>query len=601
MEDFMDRVSDLSRALNVTLLDKIINFFKQQAIGYLLKPIKKMLWDYLWKLLPDWWSMFKAVFRGIWNGMKALGKALWKVFKFVGKLVWKTFKAVYKVAKAALSGVIKLIHGLLSGIWKGLTSILSLLWKALTAIFRFAGQAIAAIFRAFMKTKVGKFLGKIGRAIGNAVSKVAGAVGKVFKGVGKAIDKVKGAVKKGVEKLKGAFKKGLKKVVKVIKDTIKKVAKKIFNMVKNTVKKLVTKIAKKLGLKIGKKIASKGLMAALKMGAKKIMGFFKKWVGKIIKKIAVKLLQMAGINAVPGIGQIISVCMMIYTIVDTIVTFWEVYKFMKENPQAWDYMKEQVVIWAKTAFNFVDDMLKIGKVWFKKIFIDGPKKIAKAYSHALNFLFNPISAGKRHAKQLIYQAQLNKIRDAGIERMKSSPRKDWLDFVNKNYKKNTAQINALRAKADPLTQAIEKESDSWWPNNKKISKWLEERQEYFLQMMKLSAQIGIFELSKEAQAQAERIIEGRILRAEAHKKLMEKLAEHRKQIRLSYAGKKINLQELGKIMAENRRKQEEFDADVRSFVKDTESRAMEFIQKLEDFQTDDPGYDKSELDDEDED
>lgn len=80
---------------------------------------------------------------------------------------------------------------------------------------------------------------------------------------------------------------------------------------------------------------------------------------------------------------------------------------------------------------------------------------------------------------------------------------------------------------------------------------------------------------------------------------MEKLAEHRKQIRLSYAGKKINLQELGKIMAENRKKQEEFDADVRSFVKDTESRAMEFIQKLEDFQTDDPGYDKSELDDED--
>lgn len=64
---------------------------------------------------------------------------------------------------------------------------------------------------------------------------------------------------------------------------------------------------------------------------------------------------------------------------------------------------------------------------------------------------------------------------------------------------------------------------------------------------------------------------------------MEKLAEHRKQIRLSYAGKKINLQELGKIMAENRKKQEEFDANVRSFIKDTESRAMEFIQKLEDF------------------
>lgn len=120
-------------------------------------------------------------------------------------------------------------------------------------------------------------------------------------------------------------------------------------------------------------------------------------------------------------------------------------------------------------------MLKIGKVWFRKIFIDGPKKVAKAYSHAVNFLLNPISAGKRHAKQLIYQAQLNKIRDAGIERMKSSPRKDWLDFVNKNYKKNMAQINALRAKADPLTARIEEESDSWWPNNKKIAKWLEER------------------------------------------------------------------------------------------------------------------------------
>ena len=82
---------------------------------------------------------------------------------------------------------------------------------------------------------------------------------------------------------------------------------------------------KKLGINIAKKIAKKKAKSLLMMGAKKIIGFFKKWVLKFIAKLASKILGAAAVNAIPILGQIISVCMMIYTIVDTIVMFWDVY------------------------------------------------------------------------------------------------------------------------------------------------------------------------------------------------------------------------------------------------------------------------------------
>ena len=53
--------------------------------------------------------------------------------------------------------------------------------------------------------------------------------------------------------------------------------------------------------------------------------------------------------------------MMIYTIVDTIVMFWDVYNFMKENPEAWTFMKEKVAEWAAKAFSFMKDLLAFGK------------------------------------------------------------------------------------------------------------------------------------------------------------------------------------------------------------------------------------------------
>lgn len=87
--------------------------------------------------------------------------------------------------------------------------------------------------------------------------------------------------------------------------------------------------------------------------------------------------------------------MMIYTIVDTIVMFWDVYNFMKENPEAWTFMKEKVAEWASKAFNFTKDLLEFGKKLFRKIFIDGPKMLAKGVAHALNFVANPFSRAKR--------------------------------------------------------------------------------------------------------------------------------------------------------------------------------------------------------------
>ena len=87
--------------------------------------------------------------------------------------------------------------------------------------------------------------------------------------------------------------------------------------------------------------------------------------------------------------------MMIYTIVDTIVMFWDVYNFMKENPEAWTFMKEKVAEWAAKAFSFMKDLLAFGKNLFRKIYIDGPKMLAKGVAHMLNFVANPFSRAKR--------------------------------------------------------------------------------------------------------------------------------------------------------------------------------------------------------------
>ena len=94
--------------------------------------------------------------------------------------------------------------------------------------------------------------------------------------------------------------------------------------------------------------------------------------------------------------------MMIYKIVDTIVMFWDVYNFMKENPEAWTFMKEKVAEWASKAFNFMKDLLAFGKKLFRKIFIDGPKKLAKGVAHMLNFIANPFSRVKRAIQEAQY-------------------------------------------------------------------------------------------------------------------------------------------------------------------------------------------------------
>lgn len=183
--------------------------------------------------------------------------------------------------------------------------------------------------------------------------------------------------------------------------------------------------------------------------------------------------------------------MMIYTIVDTIYTFYEVYKFMKEEPAAWDFIKEEVAKWAAKAFNFIDGLRKKGKQLFYKLFIDGPKKLAKKVAHLYNFLLNPLSSAEKMLKNAAYARELIAIRDKNLIALNAMEEKKRAEFLKSNTKKLLEKVESLRSRAEKLTIKIEKEQSSWWPSNKKIIGWIDERQSIYRQMMDFASRVGL--------------------------------------------------------------------------------------------------------------
>ena len=121
---------------------------------------------------------------------------------------------------------------------------------------------------------------------------------------------------------------------------------------------------KKIGLGVAKKMAKK---KAKKMGMKILINFVKKFAVKLILKLSTKIAATAAVNVIPILGQIISICMMIWTIVDTIMMVWDIYKLFKENPGLMDIVKEQVAEWASKAFSFFKDLAKWAANFFSNI------------------------------------------------------------------------------------------------------------------------------------------------------------------------------------------------------------------------------------------
>lgn len=185
----------------------------------------------------------------------------------------------------------------------------------------------------------------------------------------------------------------------------------------------------------------------MKVAAKKLMGFLKKWIVKIIKKLVMKLAGATAVNAIPILGQIISAGMIIYNVIDTIITFWQLYTFFKENPAAFDYIKEEIVKFVKKSLNFIDGLCKAGKEFFIKYFIEGPKKMAKLYAHGLNFLLNPFSTMERLQKRAKYANELLKIRNEELEALAKLSAEERTKLINKRWKSNIKEINALQNKA----------------------------------------------------------------------------------------------------------------------------------------------------------
>lgn len=586
----MDMSKKIYKAIHKSLLQRIFEYFKGKLVKRLLTPIKDRIIGAIKKMIPNWLKSFGDIINKFFQKVKSTVKLVFKGIMRAFKWIWRTFKKVFGWFKKAFGKIVSMIKNAIKGIFKALTNIFKWAAKALRAIYRFAKNGIKAISKLFKKGGIKKLFKALGSKIKGAFNKLKNGVKSLKNGVKNALSKGNNFFKNALSRVKNAMKNAAKKIGKAIKNVIAKVVKKVFTVVKNTTKKIVQKIMKKLGINIAKKIAKKKAKSLLMVGAKKILGFFKKWVLKFIAKLAAKILGAAAVNAIPILGQIISVCMMIYTIVDTIVMFWDVYNFMKENPEAWTFMKEKVAEWATKAFSFMKDLLAFGKKLFRKIFIDGPKKLAKGIAHMLNFVANPFSRAKRAIQESQYIKQLEEIKKERFKLFNSLDNDAKKKLFDESFKKSMQTLESIRLKADSLTKDIKEEQDSWWPNNSKVMKLMANRQELFKKMMELASTFGLEDFSSKTCAKATAIFDNYQKKEAERKRLAEELAKHRKEMALKYANKRIDIEALQKICKDQQDKQNAFNADIEAFTQETSDRANALMDQLQlqlDGETDD--------------
>lgn len=518
-------------------------------------------------------TKFTDKVKSVTNGLKAAFKLIWKVIRKTIKIAWKGFQI-------ALKGITTSIKLFLKGLWTGLKAawvLIKMLLSGIWKFMKFIGKGLGKI----LDKITGNVFSKIGKAVGKVFDKLKSKLSKIRNAFRKGLDKIKNFFKKGLDKIKNAIKNAAKKVVDAIKKAVKKVIKKIVSAIKNFVKKIVKTIAKKIGKMFAKKVAKKAAQSLLKVAAKKLMGFLKKWIIKIITKFIIKMAGSTAVNAIPILGQIISAGLIIYNVIDTIITFWQLYTFFKENPAAFDYIKEEIVKFVKKSLNFIDGLCKAGKEFFIKYFIEGPKKMAKLYAHGLNFLLNPFSTMERLQKRAKYANELLKIRNEELEALAKLSAEDRAKLINKRWKSNIKEINALQNKAQTYTDKITSEEKSWWPSSKSIVGWMDARQAYFRLMARLAAQIGLTDFSKEAVKQADDMKEQIEREAAERERLRKQLEARRKELRLKYSNKRIDLDALNEICQKWRSEQNMFTKSVEELKNNISSKSAHCCEILE--------------------
>lgn len=588
-QDRLDRISGyLSEILKKvskkeSFFEKIINFFKKKLFfKALIDPLKNIMSSLAMPFLMKFFSAISKTVEKITkfvvdvkDRLIAFGNLLLDFFKLVGKSLkfavkkafqafkslfsatMKGFKAIFNFVKPLFSGLKSILKASLDGIRRGLAWGFGKLKNS--KFVKHIGEKLRK-FTSKAKNLAAKVLRPL-KTLGKFIAKPFQFVGNLFKGISSGISRIKQFGKNIVKSIANLG----KNIKKAIVGKMKSLGKRIVGFAKKAMKKILGKFAGQL-----KSIGSKFIAKMMKSRVKKI-------VSKILARFVVG--QAVG-SSFPGVGNLIMLLISTYmTVKDCIEIFNDIKDFLDKNPEVANAIKDGISEVISKAHDFFDAICSFGKKLFNKIFVEGPKKLAKAFTHALNFISNPFSARDLSNARNAQEAELISIRDEEFAKLAKMPNEERIKLLDKLLVENEAKIEDLRAKAIDLTKKISEEEDRWWPSSKKILQLTTQRHELFKQMARFAAQAGLSDFTKQAFKDArdtQKNAELRKAKILARKEKMQAIEE----MSARYKNKSIDLEALANLCKEQVKKLGDFKNSVQDFNDELASKAQNYIFQL---------------------
>lgn len=566
-----------------SFFEKMLKFFTKQVLfKTVIDPLKNILFGLL---APFFKSIFPSVSKAIEKITNLINNIKERLVAF-GNLVLDFFKLVGKGLKFAVKKAFQIFKKLFDATMKGFKAIFNLIKPLFSGLKSILKAGIIGIKRGLLwgwnKLKNSKFGKYIGEKLGKLTSKAKNIAAKVLKPL-KAFGKFIGKPFKFVGNFFKRIGSGISKIKQFGKNAIKSIAnigKNLKNAVVGQVKKLGKKIAgfaKKAMKRIFSRLGSKLKTIGTKFIAKLMKTRVKKIVTKILARFAVG--QAVG-STFPGVGNIIMALISTYmTIKDCIEIFNDIKDFLDKNPEVANAIKDGISEVLSKATDFFNSICDFGKKLFNKIFVEGPKKLAKAFTHALNFISNPFSAKSLNDAKNAQEAELISICDEEFSNLAKMPHEKRMQVIDDLLAKNESKIDGLRSKADELTKQIAEEEDSWWPSSKKILELTAKRHELFKEMTRFAAQAGLSEFTKQAFQDA------RDHRKNAELKKAQILARKEKmqaieEMAARYKNKAIDLEALDDLCKEQVKKIVDFGIAVKEFKASFSEKAQNYVFQL---------------------
>lgn len=528
---------------------KFFNFFNR-----VFKRIKNILNKFINKL--------KSIFKIVFDTLKL-------VFKAIKKIVLYPFKLLLKGFRATIKFILNGIKLLLKGIWYAIKFLVSVVWAALKAIFKFIYKILSKVLKTIYK-----FFKKILTKIVDFVkSKLKNFLNKLSQFKQKIINIIKGLkqrITKFISKIKNVIKNFIKKTISKVKDVLKKIIQKSIGKVKTIVQKIAKKIAKKLGKKVAKQAAKK---VGKKFGMKILSKLLKKVITTILKKVVVRLGASAAVNLIPGLGQLVYVGMLLWTIYDIVKTVLDIYTEFKNNPGLWDQLKVIIVDWVKEhCGKYLEKMLEWGKKLFNWIFIEGPKMLLAAAGKALKALaravLHPIDTAKIADQMRDHAKEMEQLKKKNLAEFNKKSTAEKYAYWEANFQRDKAFIFEQLKKIEELDNQINDElmvpyrlvgrsyNSDWVFNlvgNKKMAIW---------QFVNAGTHLGLNQITPQELDKIELKLKERE-QAKQRAEMLKKEYEHY----LELNNKEINLLELNTIINEGKEENRKFLKNVDDFAK----------------------------------